>query len=308
MSFGSPTPIEVRVVGTDLDSVQQHADKVAAEMKQIPFLRDVQFEQTLDYPTVEVDIDREKAGLSGVTVQEVGNAVIVATSSSRFIALNYWQNPKTGFDYQVEVLVPTQRMTTAAEVETLPIEQVNSLVNLMVRDVATVRQSTMPGEFDRSASQRYLSITANVEGEDMGRASRQVEQAIAAAGEPPRGVRVIIRGPVRADDRDVRGPRDRPGGRRVRDPGAADRLFPVAAAGAGLDRGGAGRALGDRDHPLLHRDDAEHRVVHGLDHVHRRLGVELRDARDVHDRPLEGRHARRTRRPSPGPATACGRS
>ena len=63
MSFGSLTPIAVRVVGTDLTMVRQHAEKIAAEMKRIPFLRDVQFEQTLDYPTVEVEIDREKAGL-----------------------------------------------------------------------------------------------------------------------------------------------------------------------------------------------------------------------------------------------------
>jgi multidrug efflux pump subunit AcrB len=194
MSFGSSTPIEVRVVGPDLDRVQQHAQKVAAQMKHIPYLRDIQYGQTLGYPTVAVDIDREKAGLSGVNIEQVGNSVIVATSSSRFIALNYWQNPKTGFDYQVEVLVPTVRMTSSAEVETLPIEQVNSLVNLMVRDVATVKQSKMPGEFDRSASQRFLSISANVEGEDMGRASRQVQQAIDAAGTPPRGVRVIPMG------------------------------------------------------------------------------------------------------------------
>ena len=64
----------------------------------------------------------------------------------------------------------------------------------MIRDVATVRQSVRPGEFDRSMSQRYLTLTANVEGEDMGRASRQVAQVIAQAGEPPRGVRVIPMG------------------------------------------------------------------------------------------------------------------
>ena len=64
MSFGSLTPIAVRVVGTDLGMVRQHAEKVASAMKRIPFLRDVQFEQTLDYPSVEVTIDREKAGLS----------------------------------------------------------------------------------------------------------------------------------------------------------------------------------------------------------------------------------------------------
>src|SRR5262249_53656128 len=68
------------------------------------------------------------------------------------------------------------------------------LVNLMVRDVATVRRGVRPGEFDRSMSQRYLTLTANVEGEDMGRASRQVAKAIAAAGAPPRGVRVFPMG------------------------------------------------------------------------------------------------------------------
>ena len=60
----------------------------------------------------------------------------------------------------------------------------------MLRDVATVRKGVRPGELDRDMSQRYLTLVANVEGEDMGRASRQVQQAIDAAGAPPRGVRV----------------------------------------------------------------------------------------------------------------------
>ena len=81
-------------------------------------------------------------------------------------------------------------MTKPEDIETLPLESVNPLVNLMIRDVATVRQGVRPGEIDRDMSQRYLTLIANVEGEDMGRASRQVAKAIAAAGEPPRGVRV----------------------------------------------------------------------------------------------------------------------
>ena len=64
----------------------------------------------------------------------------------------------------------------------LPIDQVNPLVNLMIRDVATVHKASGPVNIDRDMSQRYLTMTANVEGEDMGRASRQVAQAISAAG------------------------------------------------------------------------------------------------------------------------------
>jgi multidrug efflux pump subunit AcrB len=190
MSFGSTTPVAVRLVGTDLDDVRGHAETIAAKMQRIPYLRDVLFEQTLDYPTVEVDIDREKAGLSNVTVDDVRKALIMATSSTRFTDLNYWIDVSTGFDYLVEVLVPPTKMLKPEDVEILPIESVNPLVNLMVRDVATVRRGVRQGEFDRDMSQRYLTVTANVEGEDLGRASRQVAQAIDAAGEPPEGVRV----------------------------------------------------------------------------------------------------------------------
>ncbi len=72
----------------------------------------------------------------------------------------------------------------------MPLESVNPLVNLLVRDVATVRKGTRPGEIDRDMSQRYVTIAANIEATDMGRASAEVSKAIARAGDPPRGVRV----------------------------------------------------------------------------------------------------------------------
>jgi multidrug efflux pump subunit AcrB len=194
MSFGSSTPIGVRIVGTDLKTVRRHAEKIATEMRHIPSLRDVQFEQQLDYPSIEVDFDREKAGLSKATVEDLRQALVMATCSTRFANLNYWVDVKTGFDYLVQVQMPPLEsgnvMEKAEDVEILPLQSVNSLVNLMIRDVATVRKGVRPGELDRDMSQRYLTLTANVEGEDMGRASRQVREAIAAAGEVPRGVRV----------------------------------------------------------------------------------------------------------------------
>jgi multidrug efflux pump subunit AcrB len=190
MSFGSPMPIAVRVVGTDVKLVRQHAERIAGEMKKIPYLRDVQFQQELDYPSVEVDIDREKAGLSGATVDDVRNALVMATASTRFSNLNYWIDNRTGFDYLVQVQVPPLRMEKAEDVETLPLESVNAVTNLMIRDVAHVHKGIRPGEVDRDMSQRYVTLVANVEGEDMGRASRQVQAAIDAAGEKPRGVEV----------------------------------------------------------------------------------------------------------------------
>jgi multidrug efflux pump subunit AcrB len=194
MSFGSSTPIGVRIVGTDLKMVRQHAEKIAGEMKRISYLRDVLFEQQLDYPTIEIEIDREKAGLSGATVEDVRQAIVMGTCSTRFTNLNYWVDVKTGFDYLVQVQMPPLEyggvLEKPEDIEILPLESVNPLVNLMVRDVAKVSQGVRPGELDRDMSQRYLTLTANVEGEDMGRAARQVQKAVEAAGEPPQGVTV----------------------------------------------------------------------------------------------------------------------
>ncbi len=141
----------------------------------------MQLYQQLDYPTVRVDIDRQKAGLSGVAVKDVTDALLVGTSSSRYVARNYWRDPKSGVDYQVQVQVPMQRMNRPQQVETLPLEKTSPDSNLMVRDVATVESSTTPGEIDRSAMQRYLSVTANVEGDDLGRAT----QASSRPSPPP---------------------------------------------------------------------------------------------------------------------------
>jgi multidrug efflux pump subunit AcrB len=124
----------------------------------------------------------------------VAHAIVMATASTRFASLNYWIDVKTGFDYLVQLQIPPLRIDKPEDIETLPVESVNPLVNLMIRDVATVRRGVRPGEIDRDMSQRYLTLTANVEGEDMGRASRQVARAVAAAGEPPRGVRVETKG------------------------------------------------------------------------------------------------------------------
>ena len=113
MSFGSPTPIEIAVSGPSLPDSRAFAEKLRAELALIPSLRDIQFGQSLDYPTIDVQIDREKTGLAGLTPVDVSRALTLATSSSRFIVPNYWADPKSGIAYQVQVEVPQAGATFA---------------------------------------------------------------------------------------------------------------------------------------------------------------------------------------------------
>jgi multidrug efflux pump subunit AcrB len=195
MSFGSPTPIEVAVSGPDFAESRVYADKVREQLARIASLRDLQFAQSLDYPAVQVHVDRERAGLSQVTVGDVSRSLVEATSSSRFVVPVFWADPKTGIGYYVQVQVPPYEMNSAAEVGMVSIKgQTNK--QLLVRDVADVRSGTMPGEYDRYNMKRMVSMTANIEGEDLGRVIGRVHRALETAGSPPRGARVDVRGQV----------------------------------------------------------------------------------------------------------------
>jgi multidrug efflux pump subunit AcrB len=195
MSFGSPTPIEVAVTGANLTASRGYADKVKAEMAKVSALRDLQFGQALDYPVRQVQIDRERAGQLGVTVEEVGRSLVAATSSSRFVTPNYWADPNSGIAYQVQVEVPQHTMTSMEDILNVPVMQ-NGAARPLLGDVATVTQSTAIGEYNRYNQQRMITLTANVHGTDLGTASDEVFAAVSRAGEPPAGVTVSVRGQV----------------------------------------------------------------------------------------------------------------
>jgi len=195
MSFGSPTPVEVVVSGPKMADSRAYAEKLRKELAKVPSLRDLQYGQSLDYPTVEVTIDREKAALTGVTSEEVARSLVAATSSSRFVVPNYWRDPGSGVGYQVQVEIPQAMMRSGTDVETVPVKQ-NSSTPILLRDVAEVKEGTMPGQVDRYNMRRLVSMTANIEGEDLGRVAERVTTAIKVAGPPPTGVQVDVRGQI----------------------------------------------------------------------------------------------------------------
>jgi multidrug efflux pump subunit AcrB len=177
MSFGSPTPIEVVVSSPKMAVNRDYAAKLYETLAKVPSLRDLQYGQSLSYPTVEVSIDREKAALTGVTTEELARSLVAQTSSSRFVVPNYWREPGSGIGYQVQVEVPQALMRSGTDVETAPIKK-NGSTPILVRDVATVTEGTMPGEIDRYNMRRLVSMTANIEGEDLGRVADRIARAI----------------------------------------------------------------------------------------------------------------------------------
>jgi multidrug efflux pump subunit AcrB len=194
MSFGSATPVEVAVSGSDLTAVATFAQRVRTGMSGIPSLRDVQFAQALEYPTVDVNVDRQKAGLEGVRMFDVSRSLVTATSSSRFVVPNYWADPNSGVAYQIQVQVPQDQMDSVEKVRNLPITAGGRSV--LLRNIATVSQGTAVGQYQRYNMQRTIAVTANVSGSDLGSVSSRIDRLLASLGKPPAGVNVAVRGQI----------------------------------------------------------------------------------------------------------------
>ena len=193
MSFGSPTPVEVAVFGGTLQDDYAFAQKLRAEMAKLPFLRDLQFAQALDYPTLDINIDRERAGQFGLTMADVVRSVVPATSSSRFTQPNYWRDPNTGNAFQIQLQLPQNRMQGAEALGNLPV-MLNGHSDTLLTDVAVLKPGTMPGLIERDNGRRVVSLTANLHGITLGEAAPQLSAAVARAGVPPKGITVGFRG------------------------------------------------------------------------------------------------------------------
>ena len=204
MSFGSPTPVEVAVLGGNLGDDYAFAQKIQAQMARLPFLRDLQFAQAVDYPTLDINIDRERAGQFGLTMADVVRSIVPATSSSRFTQPNYWRDPNSGNAFQIQVELPQNRLQGAEELGGIPVMQ-NSEGETHLNDIAVMKSGSMPGLIERNNGQRVISLTANLHGITLGEAAPQLMAAVAKAGPPPRGVTLSYRGQIPASDQTTSG-------------------------------------------------------------------------------------------------------
>src|SRR5262249_38316158 len=141
------------------------AEKLYGELRKVSSLRDLQYAQPLDYPSLQIQIDRDRAGQYGVTAADVARSLVAATSSSRYTDLNFWRDPGSGNGFQIQVEIPQSKIASIEDVSDLPVMAPNSSNGIsrpLVSDVARVDYGTTFGEVDRYNMQRVISFTANI--------------------------------------------------------------------------------------------------------------------------------------------------
>jgi HAE1 family hydrophobic/amphiphilic exporter-1 len=195
INLGLPAPLDVQISGNDLKQVYATASGIAARVRQLRGASDVLIPQDVDYPALQLDIDREKASLLGLSQKEIVDNVITALTSNAMIAPNYWIDPKSGNPYMLTVQYPENQVKTITDLKQIPLRGMKNTEPTFLDSVVKVSAIPSPTEVDHYQLFRVIDVYVSPKGEDLGLITSQVEEIIKGA-KLPEGVRVNLRGSV----------------------------------------------------------------------------------------------------------------
>src|SRR5258705_3181711 len=198
LNFGLPAPIDIQVVGNDLEANRQFADNLLARVKNVSGTSDLRIQQTFDQPDLYIDVDRTKAASIGFTQRDVATNLLVTLIGSSQTAPTFWLNPKNGVSYSIATQTPQYRVQTIQDLVNTPVTGSNSTMapSIMASLVSMQRGAGM-GVVSHYNVAPVIDIFGGWSGRDLGGVSGDINKLIdGARSQLPRGSRVVVRGQV----------------------------------------------------------------------------------------------------------------
>jgi multidrug efflux pump subunit AcrB len=195
LNQGLPAPIDVQLSGSNIEAVFKSANEVATAIRGLGGVSDVFIPQDIDYPSLRLDIDRERAADLGLNQREVVDNVITALTSNQMIAPSYWVDPKNGNDYMLTVQYPENRISNLLDLRSIPLHAERAKEPTLLDAVTSVTPTYSPTEIDHYQIRRVIDIYVNPAGEDLGKLDAGIE-GIVKNLHLPAGVKLDVRGMV----------------------------------------------------------------------------------------------------------------
>lgn len=195
LNQGVAAPIDVQVSGTDLHADDRVAIDLERQFRTIHGVSDVYIPQDMDYPTLEVNLNRDRASELGLNPREVVDNIITSLTSDVMIAPNYWIDPKTGNDYFLAVQYKDNATKSIQDLDTMPLRSPNLKLPTYLNQVATLVPKMTPSEVDHYQTEREIDVYVSPSGEDLGRPASAVEKIVANM-KIPSNMRINVRGLV----------------------------------------------------------------------------------------------------------------
>jgi multidrug efflux pump subunit AcrB len=195
LNMGLPAPIDVQVAGSNMERSYDTALKLSAKIRSIPGVADVFIPQDIDYPALQLDVDRMRASEMGLDQREVVDNVITALTSNGMIAPSFWIDPKTGNDYMLTVQYPERQVKTLGDLRAIPLRGPNDITPTRLDMISSVTRIKSPTEVDHYQLRRTTDIYVRPLNEDLAKIANSIDDIIAHTTVPA-GLTVTLRGMV----------------------------------------------------------------------------------------------------------------
>ena len=195
LNLGLPAPIDVQINAADMNAAHGIANEIARKVRALPGVADVLVPQDVDYPALQLDVDREHASELGLSSKEVINNVITALTSGAMIAPRFWVDPKTGNDYILTVQYPEDYVKDLVDLQAIPLRAPGGPKSARLEAVSQMHHIMSPTEVDHYQLRRVVDIYVSPKKEDLGKVMAAVSKIIAQTP-MPEGVAVDVRGSV----------------------------------------------------------------------------------------------------------------
>jgi multidrug efflux pump subunit AcrB len=194
---GLPAPIDIQIKSQNMDKSYGLATQLAAKLQALPSVRNVYIPQSINYPGLALNIDRERASLVGLTAKDVVDDVITALTSDGMVAPSYWIDPKTGNNYMLTVQYFDKQIQNMSleDFKQIPLHAANISNYTPLQSVADIKPINTPTEVDHHQLQRVIDIYVMPSGEALGGVNSEVNDVVNHLS-LPENIRVSVRGSV----------------------------------------------------------------------------------------------------------------
>ncbi len=197
LNFGLPAPIDIQIVGNELNSSRSFADRVLPQLEQIPGAVDLHVHQLFDQPKLHVQVDRTKAAESGFTQNDVARSLLTTLSGSFQTQPTFWLNPKNGVSYNLATQTPQYNIQSLQDMQNIPISGAAQKQPEILSDVAGIGRESELGVVTHYNIRRTVDIYGSVQGRDLGAVGRDIQRVLDRNRKYlARGTELVLRGQV----------------------------------------------------------------------------------------------------------------
>jgi multidrug efflux pump subunit AcrB len=197
LNFGLPAPVDIQVVGADVRSNYDIAQKISNQIRQIPGTADVHVQQMMSLPTIYLDMDRTRMNQVGLNARDVAQSVLISLSGSFQTSPNFWLNPKNGVTYPIAIQSPQYRMTSIQDLMNTPVNSSTARAPQVLGNLAQLSPAARPAVVNHYNVQPVIDVYASTQGRDLGGVAADIMKTLQPFQDHlPRGTRIVVRGQI----------------------------------------------------------------------------------------------------------------